>query len=148
MMARRPWRDVEDLFGRFFDDWNWMAPRGSGATGFTPAVDMVDHGNEILLRADLPGLEQKNIEVSVENGMLTIRGTREEQHEEGKKGEADYYCCERWSGSFVRSMALPPGIDTDKIQATFRNGVLEVHVPRAKQALGEPIVRLIAIAGC
>jgi len=136
-MARRPWRDVDDLFSRFFDDW--LSPRLGGATGFTPALDMVDRDSEILVRADLPGLEQKDLHVNVENGVLTIRGSREEQREEGKQEEGEYYCCERWSGAFVRSVTLPPGVDTEKIQATFRNGVLEIRVPKTRQAAGKKI---------
>ena len=81
-------------------------------------------------------LEQKDIHVNVENGMLTIRGARQEARE---ANEEDYYCCERWGGSFYRTMALPAGIDPDKITATFKNGVLEVHVPKSAKALGKSI---------
>jgi len=74
--------------------------------------------------------------VNVENGMLTIRDARQEARE---ANEEDYYCCERWGGSFYRTMALPAGIDPDKITATFKNGVLEVHVPKSAKALGKSI---------
>jgi HSP20 family protein len=118
-----------------FDDW--MSPRVTGeARGWSPAVDMIDKKDEIVLRADVPGLEKKDIHVSVDNGMLAIRGTRAEEHE---AKEEDYYCCERWTGSFSRTMALPPGIDPDKIKATFKNGVLEVHVPKAPHSIGKSI---------
>ncbi len=137
-MPRRgtePLRAFDDLVGRMFDDW--MSPRLSGeARGWSPAVDMIDRKDEIVLRADVPGLEQKDIKVNVENGMLIIHGTREAERE---AKDDDYYCCERWAGSFSRTMALPPGIDPDKIKATFKNGVLEVHVPKAPQAIGKSI---------
>ena len=97
---------------------------------------MVDKKDEIVVRADLPGLTQQDIKVNVENGMLTIHGTREDEQE---AKEDDYYCCERWTGSFSRSMTLPPGTDPDKIKATFKNGVLEVHVPKTPQAVGKSI---------
>ena len=120
---------------RMFDDW--MSPRLTGETrGWSPAVDMIDKKDEIVLRADLPGLDQKDLHVSVENGMLSIRGSRQDERE---AKDDDYYCCERWSGSFSRSMTLPPGIDPDRIKASFKNGVLEVHVPKSKQALGKTI---------
>jgi HSP20 family protein len=130
-----PFRAFDDLASRMFDDW--VSPRVTGdARGWSPAVDMIDKKDEVVLRADVPGLEKKDIHVSVDNGMLTIRGTRAEEHE---AKEEDYYCCERWSGSFSRTMALPSGIDPDKIRATFKNGVLEVHVPKAPQAMGKSI---------
>jgi HSP20 family protein len=130
-----PFRSFDDLVGRMFDDW--MGPRAAGAThGWSPAVDMVDKKDEIVLRADLPGLDQKDVKVHVEGGVLTIRGTRQE---EGETKDEDFYCCERWSGSFSRTMTLPPGIDPDKIKATFRNGVLEVHVPKSPKAMGRAI---------
>lgn len=133
--ANEPFRAFDELVGRMFDDW--LSPRVAGETrGWSPAVDMVDKKDEIVLRADIPGLEQKDIHVSVDNGMLTIRGARQEERE---AKDEDYYCCERWAGSFSRTMALPPSIDPDKIKATFKNGVLEVHVPKSPQAIGKSI---------
>ena len=133
--AFEPRRAFDDIMNRFFDDW--LSPRVPGdARGFSPAVDMIDKKDEIVLRADLPGLEQKDLQVSVENGMLSIRGSRKEERE---AKDDDYYCCERWSGSFARTMMLPSGIEPDRIKATFKNGVLEVHVPKSKQALGKTI---------
>jgi HSP20 family protein len=136
-MARRgePFRAFDDLVSRMFDDW--LSPRLAGeARGWSPAVDMVDRKDEIVLRADVPGLEQKDIQVDVENGMLTIRGTRQGERE---AKEEDYYCCERWAGSFSRTIALPSGIEQDKIKATFKNGVLEVHVPKSPTAASKSI---------
>lgn len=136
-LARRggePFRMFEDMVNRMFEDW--MPRLGGEGRGWSPAVDMIDKKDEIVLRADLPGLEQKDIQVNVENGMLTIRGNRQDERE---TKEEDYYCCERWSGSFTRTIALPTGIDPDKIRATFKNGVLEVHVPKAPHATGKAI---------
>lgn len=137
-MARRgmePFRAFDDLVTRVFGEW--LSPRMAGEVrGWSPDVDMIDKKNEIVLRADLPGLEQKDVHVSVENGMLTIHGAREQERE---AKEEDYYCCERWAGTFSRSMALPPGVDVDKISATFKSGVLEVHIPKSPQAMGKAI---------
>jgi HSP20 family protein len=137
-LARRgsePFRAFEDMVSRMFDDW--LSPRMAGeARGWSPAMDMIDRKDEIILRADLPGLEQKDIQVNLENGTLTIRGTREGERE---AKEDDYYCCERWAGNFTRTMTLPPGVDLDKINATFKNGVLEVHVPKSAKAAGKAI---------
>ena len=137
-LARRgteAFRPFDDLVSRMFDDW--LTPRGGGeARGWSPAVDMIDRKDEIVLRADLPGLDQKDIQVNVDNGALTIRGNRQGERE---AKEEEYYCCERWAGSFSRTMTLPPGIDPDKINATFKNGVLEVHVPKSPQAAAKTI---------
>jgi HSP20 family protein len=140
-LARRsasadPFRAMDEMMNRFFEDWT-TAPRGIGTVrGWAPAIDMADRENEILLRADLPGLEQKDINVNLENGVLTIRGERKEERE---AREEDYFCCERWSGSFSRSVTLPQGIDADKVQARFKNGVLEIKIPKTKQAVGKKI---------
>lgn len=128
-------RGMEDLFGPFFREWPF--PRWAGDAGeWAPAVDMVDRKDEVVLRADLPGLEQKDIEVTLDAGVLTIRGERKEERE---AKEEDYYCCERWAGAFSRSLEVPPGVDVDKIMATFKNGILEVHIPKTKEARGKMV---------
>jgi HSP20 family protein len=134
-LARSPFRELaremEEAFGRFFPAWSversyaWM-----------PAVDMVEEKDEIVVKADLPGLDQKDIEVTVQNGTLTIRGERKEEKEEKKE---DYYCAERSYGAFVRSLPLPKGVDADKVKATFKKGVLEVYLPKAKEAKGKTV---------
>jgi HSP20 family protein len=134
-MARSPFRDLaremEETFGRFFPAWS--EERGHA---WMPAVDMVDEKDEIVVKADLPGLDQKDIEVTVQDGTLTIRGERKEEKEEKKE---DYYYAERSYGTFVRSLQLPRGVEADKVKATFKNGVLEVHLPKAKEAKGKAI---------
>ena len=125
---------MEDLFGRFLREWPW--PRGAEGRTWAPAVDMLDRKDEIIVRADLPGMEQKDVEVTVQDGTLTIRGERKEEKE---VKEEEYYHSERWAGAFVRNLTLPPGVDADKIKATFKNGVLEVHVPKAAAAKGKTI---------
>jgi HSP20 family protein len=128
-------RGMEDWFGRFGGEWPW--PRWTKEMrGWAPAVDLLDRKDEVILRADLPGLEQKDIEVTVEAGMLTIRGERKEEKEEKRE---DYYYAERWAGSFARSVMLPAGVDADKVKATFKNGVLEVHIPKTKEAKAKKI---------
>jgi HSP20 family protein len=128
--------EVEDVFDRFFRDWPWPRATGEVRGGWAPDIDMMDRPNEILVRADLPGLEQKDIHVTVDNGVLTIRGERKGEQE---TKDEDYYCCERWAGSFVRSLSLPAGTDPNRIDATFKNGVLEIHVPKTREATGRRI---------
>jgi HSP20 family protein len=130
-------REMGDLFGRFFQDWPGagLAERGRA---WAPAVDMIDRPDEVVVRADLPGLEQKDVDVTIQEGMLTIRGERKEEREEKKEGQ-DYYCSERAFGAFVRSMPLPPGVDPEKVKATFKNGILEVHLQKSKESKGKKI---------
>jgi HSP20 family protein len=128
-------REMEGLFGRFFRDWPFPRLFGEGRA-IAPAVDMLDKKDEVVLRADLPGLEQKDIDVTVEEGVLTIRGERREEKE---VKDEDYYCCERWAGSFERSLTLPAGVDAEKVRASFKNGILEVHVPKVEKAKGKKI---------
>src|ERR1035437_6673410 len=87
--------------------------------------------------ADVPGLTENDIDVTVKDGVLTLRGQRKEE-KETKEGE-EYYCCERWSGSFSRTLTLPPGINAEKVSASFKNGVLEIHLPKTKEAEGKKI---------
>jgi HSP20 family protein len=123
-------REMEEAFGRFFPAWS------GEERGWMPAVDMVDEKDEIVVKADLPGLDQKDVEVTVQDGTLTIRGERKEEKEEKKEG---YYYAERSYGAFVRSLPLPRGVEADKVKATFKKGVLEVHLPKAKEAKGKTI---------
>jgi HSP20 family protein len=124
-------REMEDMFGRL-PAWPW----GERERGWAPAVDMVDHKEEFVLRADLPGLDEKDIEVTVEDGTVTIRGERKEETEEKKE---DYYFSERTYGVFARTLPLPAGVEADKVRATFKKGVLEVHLPKAKETKGKKI---------
>jgi HSP20 family protein len=79
----------------------------------------------------LPGLDEKNVEVKVANGVLTIKGEKQDEKEEKKK---DYYMRERSFGSFERSFAVPDGVDADKIEANFKKGVLSVTLPKTQEA--------------
>ena len=96
-----------------------------------PAVDFTDTENAYELTAELPGIDEKNVEVKVANGILTIKGEKQEEKEEKKK---DYYLHERNYGSFERSFQVPEGVDTDKIDANFKKGVLTVTLPKKPEA--------------
>jgi len=96
-----------------------------------PAVDVTESDNAYEVTAELPGLDEKNIEVKVVNGNLTIKGEKQEEKEEKKK---DYYLHERHFGSFERSFEVPDGVDADKIEASFKKGVLTVTLPKKPEA--------------
>ena len=97
------------------------------AFALTPSVDMIEKDDMFELPVDLPGVDEKNIEVKLSGDALTIKGEREEHKEEKKK---DYYISERQFGAFQPSFRLPDNVETDKIKAQFKNGVLTIALPK------------------
>jgi HSP20 family protein len=107
----------------------------SGATArWAPAVDVREDNKEIALDVELPGIKPENVEISVENGVLTISGEKRVERKEGEEGR--YHVVERSYGSFMRSFQLPQGIDENQINADFHDGVLTIRIPKA--ALPQP----------
>jgi HSP20 family protein len=142
-----------DLFGslrdeidRVFSDFDrgiwgfpvrWRQPnldvlRGSRLSSvWRPSVDIAEKNDKFELTVDLPGIDEKNIEVKFSDGVLTVKGTREEHKEEQKK---DYHVSERQFGAFERSFQVPESVDNDKIDAQFKNGVLTISLPKKPEA--------------
>jgi HSP20 family protein len=114
---------------RLFDD---TFARNGGS--FTPAVDIKENDNEIRLEIELPGMRPEDVEITAENGVLTVRGEKQEERREGEDNR--YQVVERVYGTFVRTFQLPQGVDADQIRAEFNNGVLALHIPKA--ALPQP----------
>jgi HSP20 family protein len=108
--------------------------------GWMPAMEIIEKNGALLLTAELPGVDSKNVDITVENGVLTIRGEKKEEHKEGEP-EAKYYVWERTYGAFQRSFTLPSDIDAEKIAAKFDNGVLTLTLPKTEKAkaLGKKI---------
>lgn len=136
---------VSPIFGlrreidRLFDDA--FTGRGGGAN-WNPAVDIQETSSELRLDIELPGIRQEDVELEVENGILSVRGQKSaERKDEGEEGR--YHLVERSYGSFFRSFQLPQGVDDQQIQAEFENGVLRIRIPKA--ALPQP--RRIQIGG-
>jgi HSP20 family protein len=102
---------------------------GDAAGEFLPRVDVSETGKEVRITAELPGLDEKDVEVTVTNNMLTIKGEKKVEKEEG-----DYYHSERSYGYFDRTIALPQGIDADNAKAKFKKGVLKVTIPKKPEA--------------
>lgn len=139
MLTRfEPFRDLatlQDRIDRLFGEdlerlrpWTREAIEG---TAWSPAVDIVETENDIVLRADLPGVDPKDVDIQVENGTLTLKGERKF---ESDVKEDDYRRVERVYGSFLRSFALPPTVDAEKVKAEYRNGVLELKLPKRPEA--------------
>jgi len=100
--------------------------------GTAPAVDITEKEKEFEVTAELPGMDESNIGVKLSNGTLTIKGEKKDEKEEKKK---DYYLSERRFGSFQRSFQVPEGVDADKIEASFKKGLLTVTLPKTAEAL-------------
>jgi HSP20 family protein len=121
----------QDEFNRLFDNFvgRWPTRADLGAA-FAPAVDIEETPEEFVLRADLPGVAQKDVKVSLMGDVLTIRGARQKE----TKSEGSPQRTERVYGSFERTFALGVPVRNDKVKATFKDGVLEVRVPKAEEA--------------
>lgn len=98
---------------------------------FSPDVDLHEEENQYILKADIPGISKENLEVSFLDNVLTIRGERKEEKEAKEK---NCYRFERWSGAFERSFEFASEIDTAKVKASFKDGVLELVIPKAESA--------------
>lgn len=123
----------EDFFAEsFFDRWD---REFNGASG--PRVDIIEKSDSYILKADLPGLEKDDICINVDDRTLTISGDKEETKREGKKGS--YYHLERRFGSFCRSFSLPSHVDDKKVEAHYKNGVLELTLRKTGAASSKAI---------
>lgn len=122
--------EMNRLFNTLFD----TPPADGGTVGtlrrWIPAMDLVETDDEFVLRADLPGLSEQDVNIELEDNVLTISGERKSEHEQRREG---YYRVERASGAFSRSLTLPEGIDADSIKASFDKGVLEVRIPKPEE---------------
>jgi HSP20 family protein len=125
----RPFRqEVEDLFERFFTEPYEEAYK---PMVWTPRVDIEETPKEILVKVDLPGVEAKEVDISIVEGCVVLQGEKKEEHEEKKKGFHRY---ERFVGKFYRELPLPPGADPEKILATSAKGVITVIIPKKPEA--------------
>jgi HSP20 family protein len=132
--------DVERLFENWFEDfWPRPFPRLWRSNEWrlkpinleAPALDVYEQKEDLIVKAEIPGLSKDEIDISLDGNVLTIKG--EKKKEEEVKDE-DYYRCERAFGSFLRTLELPVDVQTDKVSATFKNGVLEICMPKSKEA--------------
>jgi HSP20 family protein len=124
-------RQMNDLFGSFFDDTPSMFS-GRGISGdFAPKFDISETDKAIEINAELPGMEEKDIDISIENNILCIKG---EKRSEEKKDEKNYHLTERSYGSFQRRFTLPEGVDLNKVKAKFNNGVLNMEMPKTAES--------------
>lgn len=134
------WGDMDRWFDRMFEDF-WRRPLASrlrtegwlpGAEIMrVPAVDVFEEKDEVVVKAELPGLSKDDVQVQITGSVLTLKGEKKKKEE---VKEEDYYFCERSRGSFSRSLELPHEVKADQVKASFKDGVLEVRLPKTEEA--------------
>ncbi len=132
--------EIDRIFDEYFNR-NWLHSFPANKTRMddlwgtyemrSPCMDMIDKDDEVIYRAELPGVDKKDLDVSVSGNLLTIKGTSEKQSE--KEGD-HYYSSEIRKGSFCRSVSLPDNVDSSKIKADFKNGFLVLYIPKFAKA--------------
>ena len=116
-------REIDRVFDAFFGQTDQ-------GRRWVPPMDLVEAEDHFVLKADLPGLSESDVNIEVQDGTLTISGERKAEHEQREKG---WYRIERSFGSFNRSLTLPDGVDPERIEASFSDGVLEVRIPKPEE---------------
>ena len=131
------WHEMDRIFDRFDrlfygveHELDLRPFRGVYGGAFTPLIDVVERDKEYIVTAELPGLEEKDIELKLTEDSLTIKG-------EKKKEEEEYYYMERYYGKFTRTIPFPYKIETDKVEAKFHNGILTIIIPKKLEAIKE-----------
>lgn len=137
--AMSPFEEMDRMFDQFFRR-GWLRPWRTEWPAFpeiampemkVPKVDVIDRENEVVVKAEVAGVEKKDLDISVGEDSVTIKGST--RHEE-KEEKGDYYRCEISRGSFSRTVALPASVDGSKTKAEFKDGVLTLTIPKVEQA--------------
>lgn len=135
--ALSPFEEMDRLFDAYLSrgwlhpfQWPTFPKAAAPFEGKMPNVDVIDRDDEVLVKAELPGVDKKDLEISTTQNSVTIKGTT--RHEE-KEEKGDYYRCEISRGSYSRTLALPAEVDEEHAKATFKDGVLELTLPKLKK---------------
>jgi HSP20 family protein len=126
------YRDID----RLVDEFARSPLVGQAQVNLVPSIDISEIENEIVVSAEMPGLERGDVDISIEDDILTIRGEKKIEQE---KDDKNYHLSERLYGVFYRALQLPPGVDASKIQATMSNGVLKITIPKPAKAQPQKI---------
>jgi HSP20 family protein len=131
-----PFRELNMLHERLggFPGKGWEAPMST--TAWNPSVDIFENDNEVVVKAELPGMNAKDIEVKLENNVLMLKG---ERHFEKEAKEENYHRIEREYGTFSRSFSLPTAVNGDKVTADYKDGVLKIVLPKKEETKPRPI---------
>ena len=134
----REFATLQDRLNRMFGDNIYVRDEDvSGRPGWIPAVDIYEtEGHDLVVKAELPGMEKENIEVNLSDHTLTIKGEKKKEEE---IKEENYYRAERSYGGFLRTLELPKDVHADKVKASFKNGILEVRMPKTEEAKAKEV---------
>jgi HSP20 family protein len=127
-------REAERMFGDYFRRpfWGVSWPERFREIGFRePAIEVYEEKDDVVVKAEIPGMKKENLEINISGTLLTIKGEKKQEEEVKKKG---YYYSERSYGSFMRTIDLPKEVQIDKAYANFKDGVLEVRLPKTEEA--------------
>lgn len=130
----RPWREVEILrreMDRIWDRFSGEKPLEWSGREWTPSLDVSETQDKVVVKAEAPGIDPKEMEISLSNGVLTLKGEKRKAREE--KGE-NYHLVERSYGSFSRSVRLPAEVQEDKVKASYKDGILTITLPKTERA--------------
>ena len=122
-------REMDRVWDSFFE--GLPRKRGEEVGEWLPSLDISETKNDLVVKAEIPGIDPKDIDISLANDVLTIKGQKKQEVEEK---EEDYHLIERHYGSFARSIRLPKGVQSDKINASYKNGLLRVTLPKSEEA--------------
>lgn len=129
-------REVDRLFDDFTSGITMSG--GNGTSNLLPSIDVTENDNEIVIAAEMPGLERKDVDITIENDILTIRGEKKMETEKDDK-DKNVHLSERSYGMFYRVLQLPPGVDPASVQATMSNGVLKITIPKPARPTAKKI---------
>jgi HSP20 family protein len=126
------WSNLRDDLNSFFDMpfWSTFGRAGQLFTGWSPALDLYESGDNVVAVVELPGMRKEDIDISLHDGTLTISGERKRESTNGEAAQRT----ERYVGTFRRSIALPTRVDASNVNATYENGILKVSLPKAEEA--------------
>jgi HSP20 family protein len=124
-------RDEMDRLSRMFDEFFGREELAPSLTMWGPPMDVAETDDKVMVRADIPGIDPKELDISISGDVLTVKGEKKEEKEE--KGEA-YFCSERRYGAFSRTIDLPTNVDPEKIDASYHNGVLKIEMKKLPEA--------------
>jgi HSP20 family protein len=138
--ALSPFEEMDRMFEDFFSRgwmrpfrWEWpsLGEMAKPFEGKIPKVDVIERDEEVVVKAEMPGVEKKDLDVSVTENSVTIKGTTSH---EAKEEKGDYYRCEISRGAYARTVSLPSYVDANKAKATFKDGVLELTLPKVEKS--------------